>query len=113
MTRTFIETPSFSQSREELGIDDETMRMLEQDIMKHPDKYPVMKGTGGLRKAKVSIDNKGKSGGARVCFVDFVMFETVYFIAAYGKKDKANLTKKERNNIKKLIDDIERSLEGE
>ena len=46
-----------------LGYDDERI-----DIMEHSDKYPVMKGTGGLRKARIALDdnNKGKSGGARV-----------------------------------------------
>ena len=25
--------------------------------MKNPDKYPVMPGTGGLRKARIALDN--------------------------------------------------------
>ena len=80
--------------------------------MEHPDKYPIMQGTGGLRKARVAIDNKGKSGGARVCFVDFVFVETVYLITVYGKKEKDNLSKEERNEIKKSIDVLKKSLGG-
>ena len=65
MIRTFIQTREFSRNWDELGFDDEDLRMLELDIMNNPQKYPVMKGTGGLRKARISLDNKGKSKGAR------------------------------------------------
>ena len=64
MIRTFIQTREFSRNWDELGFDDEDLRMLELDIMNNPQKYPVMKGTGGLRKARISLDNKGKSKGA-------------------------------------------------
>lgn len=113
MTRTFIQTREFSRNWDALGFDDEALRMLELEILKHPDKYPVMKGTGGLRKARISLDNKGKSGGARVCYVDFVFAETIYLITVYGKKDKDNLTKEERNAIYKVIEALRSSLGGE
>lgn len=115
MTRTFIQTPEFSRNWDSLGFDDDDLLLLEIDIMEHPDKYPVMKGTGGLRKARISLDdnNKGKSGGARVCFVDFVFAETVYLITVYPKKAKDNLSKEERNEIKKVIEALKKSLGGE
>ncbi|MBR5638072.1 MAG: type II toxin-antitoxin system RelE/ParE family toxin [Pseudobutyrivibrio sp.] len=113
MTRTFIQTKEFSRNWDDLGFDDEDLRVLELDIMKNPDKYPVMSGTGGLRKARVSLENKGKSGGARVCYVDFVFAETVYLVTVYGKNEKDNLSKKERNEVKKVIEALKRSLGGE
>lgn len=112
MIRTFIQTREFSRNWDELGFDDEDLRMLELDIMNNPQKYPVMKGTGSLRKARISLDNKGKSKGARVCYVDFVFAETVYLITVYGKKDKDNLSKEERNNVKKVIEALRKTLGG-
>ena len=112
MTRTFIQTYEFSRNWDSLGFDDEDLRLLELDIMEHTDKYPVMQGTGGLRKARIAMENKGKSGGARVCFVDFVFAETVYLITVYPKKEKDNLSKEERNEIKKAIEALEKSLGG-
>ena len=94
MTRTFIQTKEVSRNCDDLGFDDEDLRVLELDIMKNPDKYPVMSGTGGLRKARVSLENKGKSGGARVCYVDFVFAETVYLITVYGKMKRIIYLKK-------------------
>jgi len=113
MTRTFIQTREFSNNWERLGFTDEDLRLLELDIMKNCDKYPVMKGTGGLRKARVGLENKGKSSGARVCYVDFVFAETIYLITVYGKKEKENLSKEERNEIKKVIDALGKSLGGQ
>ena len=95
------------------GCDDEDLRLLELEIMNNPIKFPVIKGTGGLQKARISLDNKGKSGGARVCFVDFVFAETVYLITVYGKKEKENLSKSDRNEIRKAIESLKKSLEGE
>ena len=108
MKRTFIQTKEFSRRWDELGLDDEDLRTIEFDIMKNPDKYPIIQGTGGLRKARVAINNKGKSGGARVCYVDFVFAEVVYLITVYSKKEKDNLSKEERNEIKKAIDLLRR-----
>ena len=112
MIRTFIQTREFSRNWDELGFSDEDLRQLEIDIMRNPDKYPVIKGTGGLRKARIATENKGKSGGARVCYVDFVFVETVYLITVYTKKEKDNLSKAERNEIKKAIEEIRKSLGG-
>ena len=106
MTRAFIQTAEFSRNWDRLGFDDEDLRLLELDIMKHPDKYPVMQGTGGLRKARVALENKGKSGGARVCYVDFVFAETVYLITVFGKKEKANLSKMGEKFIDYLLEEV-------
>ena len=112
MKITFIQTKEFSRNWDDLGFDDEKLRLLELDIMSNPDNYPVMEGTGGLRKARIGMDNSGKSGGARVCFVDFDFAKTVYMITVYTKKEKDNLSKEERNEIKKAIQIIKKSLGG-
>lgn len=111
MTRTFIQTKEFSKNWDELGFNDDDLRKLEIDIMSNPTKYPVMQGTGGLRKARYAIENKGKSGGVRVCYVDFVFAETIYLITVYPKNEKDNLSKAERNEIKKVIEILESTLQ--
>ncbi len=112
MTRTFIQTREFSRRWEEFGLNDDDLRLLELDIMTNPHKYPVMKSTGGLRKARIPIGNRGKSGSARVCYVDFTSAETVYLITVYEKNEKDNLTMHERNIIKIAIEKIAKDLGG-
>ena len=61
MTRTFIQTNEFSKNWDILGFDDEDLRLLELSLLEYPEKYPIMKGTGGLRKARISMGRKGQS----------------------------------------------------
>jgi uncharacterized protein YkuJ len=110
MTRTFIQTKEFSSNWDRLGFTDDDLRRLELDIMSDPEKYPVIQGTGGLRKARFAFEHQGKSGGVRVCYVDFVLKETIYLITVYPKSEKENLSKAERNEIKKMITLLEKSL---
>ena len=80
MTRTFIQTDEFVKNWERLGLTDDDMRRLELEILKNPKIGSVIRGTGGLRKLRFSFENKGKSGSTRICYVDFLLLETVYLI---------------------------------
>ncbi len=112
MTRTFIQTDEFIKNWERLGLTDDDLRRLELEIMKNPQAGPVIQGTGKLRKMRFAFENKGKSGSSRVCYVDFLIHETVYLITVYPKNEKDNLSKAERNEIKKFIDILEKRLGG-
>ena len=109
MTRTFIQTREFIKNWEDLGLNDDDLRRLELLIMSDPQIGVVMRGTGKLRKLRFALENRGKSGSARVCYVDFLPLETVYLITVYPKSVKENLTNAERNNIKKMIDQLEQN----
>ena len=110
MTRTFIQTREFIKNWEDLGLNDDDLRRLELLIMSDPQIGVVMRGTGKLRKLRFALENRGKSGSARVCYVDFLELETVYLITVYPKSVKENLTNAERNNIKKMIDQLEQNI---
>lgn len=45
----------------------------------------------------------GKSGSARVCYIDFACFEKNYLIQVFSKEEKQNLTDSEKNAVKKLV----------
>lgn len=70
----------------------------------------VIQGTGGLRKMRFAFEGAGKSGSTRICYVDFTIHETVYLITAYPKNKKDNLSGAERNEVKKLIEVLAKSL---
>ncbi len=112
MNRTFIQTHEFSKRWDELGFDDDDLMRLENDIMSDPEKYPIIKGTGGLRKARFAFKNRGKSGSVRVCYVDFLLAETVYLVTVYEKKEKSNLSDREKNDMKNTIEELREYLEG-
>ena len=62
-----------------------------------------MQGTGSIRKVRFSLENRGKSGSIRVCYIDFAEYDVIYLIAVFEKKDQDNLTTDEKNVLKKLV----------
>ena len=110
MTKTFIQTRMFAKKWDELGLSDEELCRLEYEIMTDPQGGPIVPGTGRLRKRRFAIKGKGKRGSARVCYVDFVVLDTIYLFSIYMKNKKEDLSKEECNNIKKAIDILEKSL---
>ena len=83
MTREFIVIPSFQVKWKNLGLDENDMRRLEQEILDNPKVGQVMRETGGVRKMRFAFENRGKSGSVRIIYVDFEIYEKVYLIDAY------------------------------
>lgn len=103
MNREFVRTPEFEKCWKDLGLTEDDIVALEDFLCVNPQAGAVMVGTGGLRKLRWALPNRGKSGSIRVAYVDFVYYEKTYLISAYPKNEKENLTKEERSEIKKLI----------
>ncbi len=59
---------------------------------------------------RFAFEGRGKSGSTRVCYVDFEIKETIYLLAVFAKNELENLTKGERNHLKKQIDILESNL---
>ena len=103
MIRTFIEVPLFTKRWDEIGLGDNELQALQIILLKDPESGPVMEGTGGIRKVRFPLENRGKSGRVRVCYTDFAEYEVTYLITAFEKKEQENLTKEEKNVLKKLV----------
>ena len=110
MRRKFVMMPIFDKQWKAMGLTDDDLRLLQEVLLKNPKSGAVMQGTGGLRKLRFAFPGRGKSGSCRVLYIDFVIDESIYFIFAYLKSEMDNLSREERNNIKKLIEQIERGL---
>lgn len=59
---------------------------------------------------RFAFEGRGKSGSTRVYYVDFEIKETIYLLAVFAKNELENLTKEERNHLKKQIDILESNL---
>ena len=110
--RMFFSSFEFDKQWANMGLDDEDRRLLENEIINNPQIGAVIRGTGGLRKMRFALENKGKSGGVRALYVDFVVFERVYLVTAYPKGKKDDITAEERKLYKKLIEQTEKELGG-
>ena len=103
MLRTFIEVPLFTKRWKEIGLNDDDLLVLQIMLLKDPASGPVMEGTGGIRKVRFPIDNRGKSGSVRVCYTDFEEYEVTYLITAFTKNEQENLSASEKAVLKKLV----------
>ena len=72
-------------------------------LLKDPESGPVMEGTGGIRKVRFPMKNRGKSGSIRVCYTDFAEYEVTYLITAFEKKEQENLSDDEKKVLRKLV----------
>ncbi len=111
MTRIFLELPSFRAQWKEMGCTDTDLRRLQEELLANPCAGAVLRGTGGVRKLRFSLEGRGKSAGARVIYVDFVLHEKLYLLTAYPKSEKDNLSREERNELKKLVGYLASELE--
>ncbi len=107
MTRLFVITQEFDKNWNDMGLTDDDLKLLQEELIMNPQKGKVIQGTGGLRKLRIAFENKGKSGSGRVCYVDFALYELIYLITAYPKNKKENLSKAERNAIATTIAQLE------
>jgi len=90
LTRLFVITQEFDKNWNDMGLTDDDLKLLQEELIMNPQKGKVIQGTGGLRKLRIAFENKGKSGSGRVCYVDFALYERIYLITAYPKNKKEN-----------------------
>ncbi|GAB2689814.1 type II toxin-antitoxin system RelE/ParE family toxin [Acinetobacter apis] len=98
----FIETSIFTKQIKSLLSDDE-YRKFQQDLLIQPDKGDLIKNGGGIRKARCAQGNKGKSGGIRVIYYWVTEDSQIFFLVAYPKSVKDNLTDKETAVLRQLV----------
>ncbi|WP_411568961.1 type II toxin-antitoxin system RelE/ParE family toxin [Shewanella sp. SM71] len=103
----FVETSIFTRQIKELATDDE-LKDLQAELIAQPDKGDMIKGTGGLRKVRMAVGNKGKSGSIRVLYV-LALADKIYLVLAYPKAVKDSLTAEEKAKLKLIV----QSLKGE
>ena len=103
MLRTFIEVPLFTKRWKEIGLNDDDLLVLQIMLLKDPASGPVKEGTGGIRKVRFPIENRGKSSSVRVCYTDFEEYEVTYLITAFTKNEQENLSASEKAELKKLV----------
>jgi hypothetical protein len=105
---TVVETPEFlRQVRGLLG--DEERRTLVDLLAADPQAGVAMEGTGGARKLRIAARGKGKSGGARAITFYAGSDLPVFLMAIFGKGDKANMSKAERNELKSILAQLARN----
>lgn len=103
MKRAFVLTPGFEKSWADLGLGDDELRILQCQLIENPEAGDVIQETGGARKIRIPMENRGKSGGGRVIYVDVVIRERIYLLLAYPKNVQSDLTPEQKKMVRKLV----------
>ena len=108
MIREFVYTEPFRKCWKAIGLSEDDLKKLEEILLENPQLGDVIEGTGGARKMRIQIENRGKSGGGRVIYVDVFEKEKLYFLLAYPKNVQDNLTPDQKKQVRKLIEAIKK-----
>ena len=100
---TVVETPAFLASAADEEVSEEERQAIVAHIAAHPTVGDMMRGTGGARKVRFAGRGKGKSGGYRVITFFAGSDIPVFLLDLYGKDSQANLSKAERNELRKVL----------
>jgi len=99
--QTIVELPEF-QKRALCLLKGEEKPSIINYLAAHPQSGDLMQGTGGIRKLRWSAKGKGKSGGVRVIYYYHNGSIPLFLLTVFGKGEKANLSKTERNDLAKF-----------
>jgi hypothetical protein len=101
----FVEAPAFSRHREDY-LDDEGFRELQEGLAANPEAGDLIPAAGGIRKLrwKDSRRSKGKRGGLRVIYYCFLSDEEIWLLTLYDKNQAADLTKDEKQQLRRALE---------
>lgn len=98
-----IETQTFLKDAADAGMAEEERLAIISSIAEDPKQGDLMAGTGGVRKVRFAGRGKGKSGGYRVVTYFAAADVPVLLLAVINKGERANLSRAERNELKKEL----------
>lgn len=100
----FIETALFTKHLQDYLNDDEYSQ-LQNFLIDQPEAGDLIQGTGGLRKLRWRIENRGKRGGIRIIYYWQVSEDQIYLFTLYAKKEVSDLSSNEKKTLMKMLED--------
>ncbi|MDO9317566.1 MAG: type II toxin-antitoxin system RelE/ParE family toxin [Gammaproteobacteria bacterium] len=105
MLITIAETAYFQRKAQGLLSENEREELFTQ-LANEPASGVVIREAGGIRKLRWGRAGIGKSSGVRVIYYFHDDTMPLYLLAIFGKNEKANLSKQERNDLAKAVKEL-------
>ena len=103
--RTVVETSAYLAAAKG-ALSDADREEIVTAVAANPDMGVAL--GGGLRKARIPLEGRGKRGGARLVFLYAGYDVPVFLLTVFAKNEKANLSRKEQLDF--VVDLIEEKL---
>ena len=102
---TVAETEPFQRKVSRLLTEDEKADLITY-LSAFPNAGVLIQGTGGIRKLRWARSGGGKSGGVRVIYYFHNSEMPLYLLTLFGKNEKTNLSKAERNVLSRAVGEL-------
>jgi len=111
---TFIELPVIMRQLETLTTF-ETLYAIQSDLLEDPERWPVIKGTGGARKGRVADpkDSRGKSGSFRYIYLYLEHRGRIFRLLLFSKNEQANLSADQVKQVAVMVEKIKEANKQE
>ncbi|MBA2436637.1 MAG: transcriptional regulator [Chthoniobacterales bacterium] len=106
---TFVEHPGFTTDLAALTTD-ETYRLFQTELAERAGNWPVIRGTGGLRKARMRLPGRGKSGSARILYLWLQKRRTLFLYMIYTKGDIESVPTEQLKTIRNEIQRLKKAF---
>jgi hypothetical protein len=104
MSMLFIETTAVTKWVN-AHLSDDDYADFQRSLADNPGTGKVIPKCGGLRKVRIADPSRqqGKRGGARVIYLHIPEADRIYFVAAYDKDQKEDLSPDEQKILRTLV----------
>ncbi len=102
----FVFLPSFERSAAGL-LRDEDIRELELTLLENPREGALVASTGGVRKVRLRLPGRGKSGSTRVIYLYVEKRQKIYLLLCYPKNEQETLTPEQSRRIRQLVANLQ------
>jgi len=113
---TVVETPAFMAKASKTMSDDERASIVDM-IAANPRMGVLIQGTGGLRKARFGIGDRGRRGGGRVIYWFHSDDFPAVLLWAFAKNEASDLTASQKTTLANLgaglLDDLRKGKANE
>lgn len=106
----FIESKAFTRRLHELAEDaaDSVLTTIQSGLMDNPLRGDLVRGLGGIRKARVSnpLRGKGKRGGFRCMYLYLERKGHIHLLFLFDKDEQEDLNSAQRSFLRQLVERI-------
>ena len=88
---------------------DSAREEMEATIVTDPERAPLIRGTGGVRKLRWAGSGRGKRGGIRAVYFYRAAAQALYMLTAYAKADRDDLTPADKKALSWLVAEIKKA----
>lgn len=102
ISKSFVELETFKYTWKNLGLDDDDLRYLENQIVYNPQQWIPLGSEVYKIYYSPKDSNKGKNTSHRVLYINIVKKDQIYLHSAFSKADMANISKESLENIREV-----------